>query len=818
MIEHISALAVPPERLHHHLDPGSLSFATTADIEPSRETIGQPRATGAISFGLEINSPGYNVYAAGEPGSGRESTIVDFLQRVAPDMGRPDDWVYTFNFADPDRPRVLRLPPGHGNRLAQDVEETVAAVHREIVRAFESEEYDRQKRGLLDIVGQQRNRLFERLGTFARERGFLLEMTPSGILSVPFIDGKPMQPEQFAELPEDVKAGIEAAGKDVQKEIASTMRQVRLLDKDAAGQMATLDLDVTLFAIDPVFADIREQYQHIEGVVHFIEQLREDVTAHYREFLMMPPPEAVAQQPANPEVTHVTARYEINVIIDNGDKNGAPVIIERHPTYYNLLGRINYRMTPGMMVTDHRQIKPGALHRANGGFLVLHASEVLGQPFAWEALKRSLLCREIRIENMGEQYSAVPAATLRPEPIPMDVKVVMIGSRDVYRLLYAMDEEFEELFKVKAEFSPDMPWTEENVGQYLAFVSRYVRDNNLRHLDVQAAARIIEYGARLQNHQQKLSTRLINIANILTEASHWAGKAGREVVGAGDIDLAIRQKEYRSNLIEERHQALIDEGVVDIDTSGQRVGQVNGVAVLDLGDYAFGRPSRISARVAVGGGKIESIDHAIKLSGPIHSKGFMILTGYLSGQYARTVPLAFDAKLAFEQSYNEVDGDSASSAELYALLSALSGVPLRQNIAVTGAVDQYGNIRAVGGVTTKVEGFFAVCVARGLDSSHGVIIPRANVPNLMLADEIVEAVRDGTFTIWAIDSIDQGIEVLTGVPAGVRQADGTYPPDSIHGQIEASLQRFAESARAFAASSNGMTDRQPVEPLLSQPD
>jgi lon-related putative ATP-dependent protease len=800
------SLAVQADDLRRVLSPETLTFSTTADIHPSRETIGQPRATSAISFGLEVKSHGYNVFAAGTPGSGRESTIVDALAGVAPEMERPDDWVYVFNFQDPDRPHALRLPPGKGARLVSEMAEGISAVQREIVRAFESEEYDRQRRSLLETIGRQRNGLFERLGEFAREHGFHLEMTPAGIISIPIVDGKPVPPDQFAGLPDEVRASIEEQGKDVQKEIAGTMRRVRLLDKEAAGEIARLDRSVTLFAVNPVFNELKEQYEAEPQVVLHFDQVRDDVASHYQEFLQMPaqeqPQTLVDMDRAAPGIL---ARYEVNLVVDNSETDGAPIIIERHPTYYNLLGRINYRMTPGMMITDFRQIKPGALHRANGGFLVLHAAEVLTQPFAWAALKRSLLYREVQIENMGEQYSNVPAATLRPESIPLEIKVVLIGSRETYRLLFALDEDFEELFKVKADFAPDMPWDDAHVDQYLAFVSRYVRDNDLMHLDREAAARVVEYGARLQDHQQKLSTRLINVADVLTEATHWARKDKREVVQAGDIDTAIRLKEYRSNFVEERFQELIAEGTIDIETERDVVGQVNGLAVISLGDYAFGRPSRISARVSVGSGKIESIERAIKLSGAIHSKGFMILSGYLAGQYGQTVPLAVNASITFEQSYDEVEGDSASSAELYALLSALADTPIRQGIAVTGAVDQNGRIRAVGGVTRKIEGFFDVCTARCLDGNQGVIIPATNVRHLMLSQRVVDAVQQGMFTIWAVDTADQGIELLTGIPAGVRQADGTYPEDTVHGRVERSLQRYAEASRAFSAR-NDETD------------
>jgi lon-related putative ATP-dependent protease len=499
------------------------------------------------------------------------------------------------------------------------------------------------------------------------------------------------------------------------------------------------------------------------------------------------------------------ARYEVNVLIDNSSLRGAPVVIERNPTYYNLIGRMDYHALLGALVTDFRQIKPGALHRANGGFLIIHASEILRQPFAWETLKRAMLCREARIENLSEYVSPAPTATLRPEPIPLNLKVVLIGSTTLFRLLYTLDEDFRELFKVKADFAQEMPWTDEHVQEFAAFVSRRVRDLGLPHFDRGAVARLIEHAARLREHQRKLSTRMLDIADIMSEACYWAGEAQHAIVLAGDVDQAIQARERRVNLLQERLETMVEEGTLAIETSGERVGQVNGVAVIDLGDHAFGHPSRISARVALGDGTLQSIEREIKLSGPIHAKGFLILSGYLAGQYVQELPLSIGATITFEQSYDEIEGDSASSTELYVLLSALAGLPLQQGIAVTGSVNQYGEIQAVGGVTQKIEGFFAICMARGLTGDQGVIIPASNVQNLMLNDEVVAAVRAGEFHVWAVRTIDEGIELLTQRPAGRPDEQGHFPDGCVHRLVEERLRRYAEGMRSFT-SHNGATD------------
>ena len=486
---------------------------------------------------------------------------------------------------------------------------------------------------------------------------------------------------------------------------------------------------------------------------------------------------------------------------------GAPVIVERNPTYYNLIGRSDYRATFGAVVTDFRQIKPGALQRANGGFLVLQVLEVLRAPFAWDALKRALISREVTIENLGDQYTALPTERLRPEPIPLDVKVVLLGPPEMYYLLYQLDSDFQELFKVKADFAPDMDWNEEHLGNYTSFISRLVREEGLRHFDRGAVARVIEYGSRLREDQRKLSTRMRDIVDVVSEANYWAGKAGHDIVQATDVDQAIDRWKYRSNLIEERIQEMIENGTIMIDTTGVRIAQVNGMAIISLGGYDFGKPSRITARVSPGRGSLQSIEREIELSGPIHSKGFLILSGYLAGQYSQQYPLSISATITFEQSYDEVEGDSASSTELYALLSALSGLPLRQGIAATGSVNQHGEIQAVGGVTPKIEGFFAVCKAKGLTGEQGIIIPATNVPNLMLDEEVIDAVRVGQFHIWAVRTIDEGIELLTDIPAGQRGPDGQYPEGTVHRLVGDRLQEYAERLRAFAADHKTEAER-----------
>ena len=791
--------ALTPAQLRRTLDPATLPFTTTAEVDPLEGLIGQPRATEALDFGVGVTAYGYNLYVSGRPGSGRESTVRRFLEEYAQSLPTPPDWVYVYNFADADQPLALALPAGRGAQLARDLDEFIRAAQRVIPRAFESEEYDRRRQQLLNHLNEQREARWRALEELARQLGFAVQVTPAGVVTVPLINGQPLTPEQFQLLPPALQQDIERRGQPLQEAIARTLREVRQLEKDAAEQLRQLNRNVALFAIGTLFDELHERYADLPDVARFLEQIREDIPEHLDDFLVQQPaevPAPLAQMQLLQQQEHL-ARYRVNVLVDNSTTRGAPVIFERTPGYYNLVGRIEYRALFGAMVTDFHLIRPGSLHRANGGFLVLHLADLLRDPFAWDALKRALTTRQIVIENLGSQYTPVPTTTLRPQPIPLSVKVVLIGTPMLYSILSAVDETFKELFRVRADFSPDLPWDDDHVRGYAAFISRVVRENSLRHFDRGAVARVIEYGARLVEHQRRLSAQLLEIANLVTEASYWAGRAGHEVVTATDVDEAIRHKIYRSNLIEERIRDLIADDTIMIETSGARVGQINGLSVIDLGDYAFGRPTRITTRVALGRGALVSIEREIALSGPIHSKGFLILSNYLMGMYAQDFPLSISASITFEQAYEEIEGDSASSAELYALLSALADVPINQGIAVTGSVNQHGEIQAIGGVNEKIEGFFAVCKAKGLTGDQGVIIPVANVQNLMLSQEVIDAVAAGQFHIWAVRTVDEGIAILTGMPAGERGPDGSFPEGTVHRRVVDRLREYAERLRDF---------------------
>ena len=593
-------LAVKPEDLRRRLDPATLPFRTTADVSPVEATIGQPRAAEAISFALEIGARGFHLYVAGLPGTGRESSVLAAVRSFAATRPTPPDWVYVHNFAEPDRPRAFSLPAGQGRKLANTMTSFLEAAQEEIPRAFESEEYARRREQPLAEMRTRRDKLIADLQTFAQEREFALEMKPTGIATIPLHNGQPMPPQVFEQSPPEKKAEIERRDKEIQAEVAAFVRQMRQIETETQQRVMALDREVALYAAGPLIAELREEYGDQPDVLAFIEQIAKNLPEHLNDFW---PADETGQADGAAAARGLQrqerlALYGVNVLIDNGDLTGAPVVVERNPTYYNLIGRQDYRAVMGSMVTDFRQIKPGALHRANGGFLVLHALDVMSSPLAWEALERALVSSEVRIENPGEQVAPLPTARPRPAPIPLDQKVILIGPDALYQRLHRVDVVFPELFGVKADFAPDMDWSEENLASYSAFLSRLVRDRGLRHFDRSAVARIVEHGARLRDHQRKLTARFLDVAKLAVEASHWAGKAEHEVVLAADVDAGIAHQERRRSLVEERTREQIVDGTVMIDTEGTRVGQVNGISVIDVGDYDFGRPARATAASA----------------------------------------------------------------------------------------------------------------------------------------------------------------------------------------------------------------------------
>lgn len=798
-------LRVPPERLRRRLDPAGLPFRSTAEIGALRGPLNQERAMEALRFGVGISSRGYNIFVTGVSGSGRTSMVKAYLEQVAATQPAPSDWVYLHDFDQPDTPKAVGVPAGKARQLAQDMDGFIADARREISHAFESERYAERRQQLARDQAERRDPILSELDSFARDRGFGLDVSPAGIVATPVRAGRPLTQGEVQHLSESERQELEKRGLEVQNEIGLILRRLGELQREGAEQLAKLDREVARFALEPLLNPLRAKYSELPEVAAHIDRIADDMPNHLPDFRGAAHGEGA--QPSTPleaalAVDH-TDRYRVNVLVDNSGLKGAPVLVETNPTYYNLIGRVEYRATLGMMVTDFRQIKSGALHRANGGFLILQAASVLTNPFAWAGLVRALSTQHVRIENLGEQFTALPTGSLSPASAPLRVKVVLVGTPALYQLLFELDEEFRELFKVRVDFAPEVEWNEDSLAAYASFVRRCVDDGGFKQFDAGAVARVVEETARWRESQRKLSTRLRDLDDLVAESSFWADQAGHPLVTADDVGKATSEKSRRSSLSEERLREMITDGTIHVEVAGARVGQLNGLSVVELGDHRFGIPSRISAGVALGRGSIESIDRETELGGPIHNKGFLIVSGFLASRYAQERPLAMRATLTFEQSYGAVEGDSASCAELYALLSALADAPLKQSVAVTGSVDQHGSVQAIGGVIDKIEGFFKVCKTIGLNGEQGVMIPKTNVNDLMLEEEIVEAVRAGRFHVWAVETIDQGIEILTGLPAGDRSPDGSFPEGTVHGRVAARLQEYARLQAEFGAHTDG---------------
>jgi lon-related putative ATP-dependent protease len=787
------------DRLRRTADPRLLGCDTSAEMRPLEIIIGQERATRSLDFGLGIRELGFNIYVAGLHGTGRTTAVKRFLKEVAKQEPVPRDCCYVNNFREPYRPRALRLPPGRAKELQADMKDLVEGAQRELSRAFESDEYALKKEQTVKAIQQQRDELFVGINERARKEGFMIQPTPIGLLTIPLREGKPLSEEEFHALSSEDQKEISQKQQELQAELKTAIRQTRGLEKSVRDELRKLDQEVALYVLEPLVEDLKEKCQDLPEVMAYLEEARDDILENLSQFR--------AEQEAKPSLPFPVPgarelpfrKYEVNVLVDNSELEGAPVVTELNPTYNNLFGRIEKEAQFGALITDFTMIREGSLHRANGGYLVLPSEEVLRNIFSWDSLKRALRNKEIVIEEAGERLGFMTSKSLRPQPIPLDVKVVLIGQPMLYHLLHALDEDFSELFKVKADFDTRMDRTEENVRDYAAFVCTVCEEENLNHLDSSALAKVVEHGSRLAEDQEKLSTRFGEIADIIREASFYASQEEATYVSAAHIRKAIEEKFYRSSLLQERIVEMIKRRTLMIDVTGESVGQVNGLSVTSLGDISFGRPNRITASIGLGREGLIDIEREAKLGGPIHTKGVMILAGYLADKYAEDKPISLSGRLVFEQSYSGVEGDSASSTELHALLSSLSGLPAKQSIAVTGSVNQKGDVQAIGGVNEKIEGFLEVCKVKGLTGEQGVMIPESNVKNLMLKEEVVEAVKEEKFHIWPVETIDEGIEILTGVKAGQRGVDGTFEAGTVNYLVDKRLRELAEKMREFAA-------------------
>lgn len=789
---------IDADRLHWVCDPESFDFSSTEEIPPLIGVIGQNRAVHSIDFGFKIKNRGFNVYAAGPTGTGKHSAITSYVKEVAAEEGRPNDWCYVFNFKEPDKPIAIELANGAAAGFAKDMEELIETCKAEIPKAFDSEEYERRKADTLNELQSKRDGDLEKLRESASKRGFSVELTTAGIVTVPVKDGRLMKREEYESLPEDEKTEIKSRTESLQGEITRVMTNVRQLEKEAKNNVRDLDKEIVIFAIGHLLDDLRAKYSDSKKVIRYLQAVQDDIVENLEAFKETEhQPEMHLPGIELPETESPLEKYEVNLFVSNKSDHGAPVVFESNPTYYNLFGRLEYGAKFGAMVTNFTMIKSGSVHRANGGYLILNALDLLLNAMSYDALKRCLKTNEARIENIGEQFRLIPATTLQPAPIPIDIKVILIGNRFIYNLLYHYDEDFKKLFKVRADFQIDMDRSLEHTEKYAALISSRCRQDNLKHFDRSGVARVVEFGTRLAEDQNKLSTRFIEINDLVSESSYWASTRNNSLVTGDDVQRAISERIYRSNMIEEKIREMIVDGTIMIDINGEEVGQVNGLSIIMLGDYMFGKPSRITCKVFVGKKGVINFERESKMSGEIYNKATMILSGYLSGNFADDKPLAISATIGFEQSYDMIEGDSASSTELYALLSSLSGVPIKQGIAVTGSVNQQGEVQPIGGVNSKIEGYYDVCKAMGLNGRQGVLIPRRNVKHLMLRADVIEAVKNGDWRIWAVDHINEGLEVLTDRRAGNRLPDGTWEPNTINYLVDKRIRRLAEDLRQF---------------------
>ncbi|WP_010246728.1 Lon protease family protein [Acetivibrio cellulolyticus] len=791
---------LPYKMLRKECDPNSFKFNDTSELDALEDIIGQERATKALQFGLKIKTRGYNIFMSGSTGTGKTSYAQNYVKKIAQKAKTPDDWCYVYNFNNPNQPSALNLPAGLGKIFQGDMEDFVKVLQLEISRAFDSEDYEREKTSIAKEYQTRRNDLLERLNEDAEKQGFKVKTTNAGIYFLPVVEGKTISEEEYGDLDEKLKHEITEKSNIVQLETIDIIRKIKAIEKEAEEKVSEWENKIALFAVGMHINDLKEKYQDYKKVTDYLENIQEDILKNLDDFreedygddqqqLLIP---WIRSSEGSP-----TDKYRVNLLVDNSKLKGEPVIVDFNPTFFNLLGKLEYENEFGTMTTDYTMIKGGLFHQANGGYLILQAKDVLSNVQSWELLKRVLRTKQIAIENMKEQMGLVAVSTLKPEPIPVEIKVILVGSEYLYQALYEFDEDFKKLFKIKADFDAEMDRNKESTKKLARFINSFCNREGTLHYDKTGVAKVVEYSSRLVEDQTKLSTKFNDIVEILSESCAWADIEGCSLVGAEHVKKAIAEKIFRSNKYDKKILESLEDGTIILDTEGEVVGQINGLTILDMGDYSFGKPSRITANTFMGERGIVNIEREVEMSGTSHSKGVFILSGYIGQKFAQEIPLTLTASLCFEQLYGGVDGDSASSAELYAVLSSLADVPIKQYIAVTGSVNQKGEIQPIGGAIEKIEGFFELCKLRGLNGKHGVIIPYQNIKNLVLNDEVIEAVKEGMFSIYAVKTIDEGIEILTGIKAGEKKKDGTYPAGTINYLVYEKLKKYAQTAAGF---------------------
>ena len=790
-----------PDKLYRECKPDQLGFKDTSEIKERVNIVGQERASEAIDLGMNISYSGYNIFVLGPTGMGKRKIVEDFFKEKAKSDPTPPDWIYVNDFDNPDKPEAIELPPGVGSEYQQDINDLIEEMQTALSAAFESEEYQNRRQAVFESFKEKQSQLFNELQQKANKQNLAMIKTPSGIAFAPKDEEGVMSAEEVNQLTEEDREEIKETIEDLQGRLQNILQQVPNWQREAQEEIKELNKEMANFAIGGLINELIEKYKKHEEIVSHIEQIQDQVIENADAFLQNNGGEptsfleAISQR--SDAQSSLMDQFKVNLLVDNEETEGAPVIFENNPTYANLIGKVEHFAQMGTLRTDFRMIKSGAMHRANGGYLILYARKVLTQPYAWDGLKRALQAKEIEIESIGQALSLISTVSLKPEAIPIDLKIALVGDRMLYYLLLQYDPEFSDLFKVEADFETEIEWNETNQQLYAKLIASIINEENTNIFDSSAVARLIERNARLTSDSERLNTRLQDLRELIVESDYWAKQNKHDKVTGADVQKAIDAQVKRADRLREKIQESILRDINLISTEGEQIGQINGLSVYSLGDFMFGKPTRITAQISLGKGQVVDIEREVEMGGPIHSKGVLILAGFVKGRYAQEIPLSLSASLVFEQSYGGVDGDSASSTELYALMSRIAEVPLKQNLAVTGSVNQLGQVQPIGGVNEKIEGFYDICEKRGLTGDQGVLIPKANIKHLMLRQDVIDSVKDGKFHIYPVEHIDEGIKILTGIDAGKLKEDGTYPEGTINAMVKETLEKMAKRLTEF---------------------
>ncbi len=774
-------------------DEKIFNFETTKDVEDITTGIGQDRGIKALEFGLQVDVKGYNLYIEGPSGVGKTMYTKNYLNRISKKQKTPNDWCYIYNFDNPNEPIAVSLPAGQGKEFKAAMEGFILEVKKDIKKTFNADDFEKEKAVIKQRFEEQRSSLLEQLNNEAAKYNFQVKTSQNGIFMMPVVDGNAIDEETFDKLDDSVKNEYESKASIVQDLIMKAIEQIRIIEQESDKRVSEWQSNIALLTINVHINYLKSKFKRNKKITKFLNDVKEDVLKNVSYFLNEDK-EKEKQQQINPmnRKQDPSLNYRVNLFVDNSNTEGAPVIMDSNYSYQSIFGSLEYENYYGSLKTDYTMLLPGLLQKANGGYIIFQAKDLLQNPMCYEALKKALRVKEISIDNTAEQRTSMVMVSLKPEPIPLDLKVILIGNSNIYQTLLAMDSDFKKLFKIKVEFEDDAPLNAENANKLAKIIHGFCEAEELPHLDKGAMCSLVEYSSKLAGSHKKLSTRFDDLMQVAGEAATWAKIAKSKVVTKDYIEKALSERKDRVKKYDAKFMEMINDNTLLIDTSGFEVGTINGLTVMTIGDYSFGRPARITVNTYTGKSGIVNIEREVELSGSSHSKGVLILTGYLGEMFAQDIPLSLTASICFEQLYNGVDGDSASSTELYALLSSLSGIPINQSIAVTGSVNQKGQIQPIGGVNEKIEGFFQICKMRGLTGEHGVMIPVQNVDNLQLSDEIVDAVKNNLFHIYAISSIEEGIEVLTGVPAGKKDKSGHFPAGTVNYLVYEKLKKYAE--------------------------